>query len=105
RLTTPPPPVTYILSLHDALPISRPLSAARRSGRLPGRVQRSSVGDAGGVGHLPCLRTGWRLPPRSCLPPGSARRRSGADPQRLRSEEHTSELQSREKLVCRLLLE
>src|SRR5690606_41943195 len=30
----------------------------------------------------------------------------GADnPQRARSEEHTSELQSREKLVCRLLLE
>src|SRR5690606_41936328 len=30
---------------------------------------------------------------------------SGALPWRLRSEEHTSELQSREKLVCRLLLE
>src|SRR5690606_18932970 len=28
-----------------------------------------------------------------------------ADPECLRSEEHTSELQSREKLVCRLLLE
>src|SRR5690606_24320312 len=27
------------------------------------------------------------------------------NPSRLRSEEHTSELQSREKLVCRLLLE
>src|SRR5436309_7383397 len=27
------------------------------------------------------------------------------DPDRLRSEEHTSELQSRENLVCRLLLE
>src|SRR5690606_39721605 len=32
-----------------------------------------------------------------------ARRRARA--QRLRSEEHTSELQSRENLVCRLLLE
>src|SRR5690606_41202778 len=29
----------------------------------------------------------------------------GCRPQRLRSEEHTSELQSRENLVCRLLLE
>src|SRR5690606_41984715 len=29
----------------------------------------------------------------------------GADAQRMRSEEHTSELQSRENLVCRLLLE
>src|SRR5690606_41761489 len=40
----------------------------------------------------------------SCLPPVSHR-----DPMRLprliRSEEHTSELQSRENLVCRLLLE
>src|SRR2546422_4054162 len=31
--------------------------------------------------------------------------RSGNTPQRLRSEEHTSELQSRLHLVCRLLLE
>src|SRR5690606_22822140 len=31
--------------------------------------------------------------------------RESADPQEQRSEEHTSELQSREKLVCRLLLE
>src|SRR5947209_9067315 len=29
----------------------------------------------------------------------------GGDPQPLRSEEHTSELQSRQYLVCRLLLE
>src|SRR3712207_6875474 len=31
--------------------------------------------------------------------------REGAAPARLRSEEHTSELQSRQYLVCRLLLE
>src|SRR5690606_41217599 len=35
-----------------------------------------------------------RHPKRSCFKPGQAR-----------SEEHTSELQSRENLVCRLLLE
>src|SRR3712207_7872535 len=34
-----------------------------------------------------------------------ARRRGGAARIRLRSEEHTSELQSRQYLVCRLLLE
>src|SRR5690606_42058387 len=34
---------------------------------------------------------------------GPVRRARGGDPHR--SEEHTSELQSREKLVCRLLLE
>src|SRR3712207_7911317 len=32
-------------------------------------------------------------------------RRASATPQPLRSEEHTSELQSRQYLVCRLLLE
>src|SRR5690606_39980543 len=40
---------------------------------------------------------------------GPARIRQGQQPgdlvERLRSEEHTSELQSRENLVCRLLLE
>src|SRR5699024_12744813 len=42
--------------------------------------------------------------PRSISPP-SGYRRSGACPRRPRSEEHTSELQSRFDLVCRLLLE
>src|SRR5207302_5594573 len=63
-----------------------------------------------------------RRPPRSTLFPyttlfrsGHARRRLGGKsaptaprnsfPSRPRSEEHTSELQSRENLVCRLLLE
>src|SRR5947209_20066575 len=48
----------------------------------------------------------FRSPARSC----SARRRSRRSRRRrdrrdLRSEEHTSELQSRQYLVCRLLLE
>src|SRR3712207_7902026 len=36
---------------------------------------------------------------------GSARPDSGRRPEKGRSEEHTSELQSRQYLVCRLLLE
>src|SRR3712207_7081101 len=40
---------------------------------------------------------------RSCYPPGPVRHR--ASPPGPRSEEHTSELQSRQYLVCRLLLE
>src|SRR3712207_8930344 len=36
---------------------------------------------------------------------GARRRGRGAGDERLRSEEHTSELQSRQYLVCRLLLE
>src|SRR3712207_9532508 len=78
----------YTLSLHDALPIS----GARAADRVPpvrGRVR----GERGGAGA------------RS---PGGPRAR-GADvqhgPSVSRSEEHTSELQSRQYLVCRLLLE
>src|SRR2546427_3244655 len=37
--------------------------------------------------------------------PPSAREAAAADGLRLRSEEHTSELQSQSNLVCRLLLE
>src|SRR5947208_12986435 len=61
-----------------------------------------------------------RRPPRSTLFPYTTLFRSGRDPdpagqnrvsgfcapkRRLRSEEHTSELQSPDHLVCRLLLE
>src|SRR2546422_8328359 len=68
----------YTLSLHDALPISDRARARRR------RPPRS-----------PAV-----LPARSRTP-SIPRARAG----RRRSEEHTSELQSRLHLVCRLLLE
>src|SRR3712207_8267128 len=82
----------YTLSLHDALPISaRPLREADRAPppqppQLPGHAVRRL---AGGVRR--------RAPQPAELPP-----RDGGVP---RSEEHTSELQSRQYLVCRLLLE
>src|SRR3712207_9550709 len=52
----------------------------------------------------------FRSPPTASAgpgprPPPSAGRRTGARRPRSRSEEHTSELQSRQYLVCRLLLE
>src|SRR5690606_41235361 len=80
----------YTLSLHDALPISRfyPLhhhtvQPRRRAAR---RARRCAPGRAGhGAGHCANGIVG------AC--------------NRARSEEHTSELQSRENLVCRLLLE
>src|SRR5690606_41041521 len=89
----------YSLSLHDALPISWPRRgraaapcsgprdhpAARRSPRP--RPRRSVRGRSA------------RASPGPPPPPPSSRRRRG------RSEEHTSELQSRENLVCRLLLD
>src|SRR3712207_9326451 len=70
----------YTLSLHDALPIS----PARRT--------------AGFARHCP-RRTRGRGPQIAAR---SARRRWCPG---TRSEEHTSELQSRQYLVCRLLLE
>src|SRR2546422_6643439 len=72
----------YTLSLHDALPISDRPMRFRRCAR-EGRATASTRG-------APCSR------PTPRLPPGR---------EALRSEEHTSELQSRLHLVCRLLLE
>src|SRR5204863_8446663 len=71
----------YTLSLHDALPIYVPRDVHGRgadggSGPCGGQCERERVGDEHG------------------------------DVQRLRrSEEHTSELQSRREVVCRLVLE
>src|SRR5258707_7816087 len=69
----------YTLSLHDALPISRDGSRARAP--------------AAPSLHRPArLRCGTARTERYCRA-------------MQRSEEHTSELQSRQYLVCRLLLE
>src|SRR2546429_9850302 len=66
----------YTLSLHDALPIS-----SRRNPALSGKkIRVASVTD-------------------------DQRKASGLPARLARSEEHTSELQSRLHLVCRLLLE
>src|SRR5690606_42027096 len=58
-------------------------------------LRPSSRTRAPGSRRSPCRRPGSRHPPLQAY--GSA--------DRPRSEEHTSELQSRENLVCRLLLE
>src|SRR3712207_7990179 len=71
----------YTLSLHDALPIS-----SSRPSRAVGQVNASVRHSIRGTCCAPC--TGC------CSRPGYPR-----------SEEHTSELQSRQYLVCRLLLE
>src|SRR3712207_6848551 len=83
----------YTLSLHDALPIW----AMRRAGAAldPGPIGPPKVGVAYPFRLLkfaPRVSRGasFRLEDDLCL---------------RRSEEHTSELQSRQYLVCRLLLE
>src|SRR3712207_9150616 len=72
----------YTLSLHDALPISaphaRPIAPA------------AAAPDEGGAHPASPLRRGQSRRDHAPL---------------TRSEEHTSELQSRQYLVCRLLLE
>src|SRR3712207_8986758 len=82
----------YTLSLHDALPISytflmrRWAISCRSSGLRPGDETAFSTGGS------------------HCWPPsGISSTTSRGVPSR--SEEHTSELQSRQYLVCRLLLE
>src|SRR5258707_12048029 len=47
----------------------------------------------------------WPRPRSSLLPSSSPCSAAAMNAQRSRSEEHTSELQSRQYLVCRLLLE
>src|SRR3712207_7977192 len=82
----------YTLSLHDALPISTPdrhrhFRCTPPAGRLPGPE-----------GSRPALAHSISGSP-ACPQPHRVDERRG------RSEEHTSELQSRQYLVCRLLLE
>src|SRR5205814_9229790 len=94
---TPPTTLIYTLSLHDALPIYPGFlgqlgpSLLKILPMLDERSRRLVLGMAaeaegeGGPGRVAAL--------------------TGASWQTVRSEEHTSELQSLRHLVCRLLLE
>src|SRR5207253_11211575 len=94
-------PHIYTLSLHDALPIFPTFARAettlaslsdlqstvcRASRRPASRNAKLPLATVTGLGHLTCFNF--------CACRGKSR-----------SEEHTSELQSRGHLVCRLLLE
>src|SRR5690606_42055079 len=91
----PAPTATYTLSLHDALPIladaeTLPLETVFLNPAV-GHAQRQLVLVADPVASAEAVIA----PQRSVVEAVFAGR----------SEEHTSELQSRENLVCRLLLE
>src|SRR5687768_18179876 len=87
----------YTLSLHDALPIfQQPRSHA--SPPRDGSAPQSGKGGPGGGPPRNLKARPWMGSAMSNFP---SRFRSQA----ARSEEHTSELQSRLHLVCRLLLE
>src|SRR3712207_7152170 len=79
----------YTLSLHDALPISAVLLAAGALGAHAAWAEARALGPT--LALLAAL-----------LVLGDGCERAGLFE---RSEEHTSELQSRQYLVCRLLLE
>src|SRR5690606_39870871 len=94
----------YTLSLHDALPISGSVPGRCREdehavGAESGRVRdrQSASGKRAAArkqgNHLPIAGLAVRI------------RQTPSNGDGPRSEEHTSELQSRENLVCRLLLE
>src|SRR3712207_7533336 len=88
----------YTLSLHDALPIWL--------GHRHGADRAAHAGRRDLAGARPGLRSiQRRVQPE--VPGGRAGhgRQRAAAARPARSEEHTSELQSRQYLVCRLLLE
>src|SRR5690606_41717665 len=92
------------LSLHDALPISGRIVYVDQGPQC--RTRLNYIGD-GPVEPPRCLGSG-RLPAAngfSITPSGDMLYLPLAVRDGARSEEHTSELQSRENLVCRLLLE
>src|SRR5947209_12033389 len=95
---TTPSTHRYTLSLHDALPISRCVERAGPRARRRGDATPDPTGRAERAGQDRERRT-RPVQPAGERAPGSTH---GAE---TRSEEHTSELQSRQYLVCRLLLE
>src|SRR5690606_41938966 len=92
-------PRCYALSLHDALPIFSQQAVQQLASSVPKASVVYEYGTAGfrmNASLLPSVatRVGFLAALRSLAMKAS-----------YRSEDHTSELQSRENLVCRLLLE
>src|SRR5690606_40889761 len=93
-----------------AVPLAFP--TRRASGLGEQERQQTAYGGAAGLGRRrsglgheapPVRRLHW--PPDHCSARGKGSGAGGVIGPRVRSEEHTSELQSRENLVCRPLLE
>src|SRR5690606_41485700 len=90
--TVPSTPTPYALSLHDALPIYRDRPPILHAlDRIENQIQYTFLQ---GIPVQRIIGDFFVVAFQSDLAPFQ-----------LRSEEHTSELQSRENLVCRLLLE
>src|SRR5206468_12476732 len=93
-LHSPAPPEIYTLSLHDALPISYAPTLTYDGIRIaPFPIKLPRRATAGGTTLTPLAFISSSVDRENFVATLS------------RSEEHTSELQSRSDLVCRLLLE
>src|SRR5699024_12235056 len=103
-LTLSLPSPSSPLSLHDALPISFPwlvsqqLPPGERCSSLAGSTKTATTKPLTYIACAKLLMKDSSLTSPRTTPPTTRFARS-------RSEEHTSELQSRFDLVCRLLLE
>src|SRR5205814_3509043 len=97
--TAPPPTATSTLSLHDALPICSAAPSNVTVCSTGSRLVQRTACPAEMVTASPANFTAVMLTSAAIAAP-DAPSATG-----LRSEEHTSELQSLRHLVCRLLLE
>src|SRR5690606_41714932 len=97
--------VLYLLSLHDALPILRPPQVNIRIAPCEKTLRRriQLTGNATAMNRA-AMTTGKASKPASsvCVLNEMISSSSPINTNNNRSEEHTSELQSRENLVCRL---
>src|SRR5690606_41049671 len=85
-----------------------PLSLTRRSSDLSALAEPMRLSSSAAPSETPsfsCSRIRCWQHSQTVKCGSSAGSHSGSSASRPRSEEHTSELQSRENLVCRLLLE
>src|SRR5207253_10530387 len=99
--TAPSPPPISTLSLHDALPIS---TIAKALGT--GTIQNDDTQPALSIDDVVKPEgTTSSTPPGTTAFPFTVSLSNPSGQTITRSEEHTSELQSRGHLVCRLLLE
>src|SRR5206468_12440054 len=96
---TPSPPPIHTLSLHDALPICNNGDLTFTNQSAAWGLATPSFGNGAAYGDL----DGDGAP--DLVVNNDQVGRPVADEVAVRSEEHTSELQSRSDLVCRLLLE
>src|SRR5207253_9950433 len=102
---TPPTTHIYTLSLHDALPISKDVVARVQRGRIllsSGKTEEAISELRQRVAEAPDSAQAHHYLGIAYWQSGEVAQAQSELQEALRSEEHTSELQSRGHLVCRL---